>query len=175
ANRGPEAAELHLLPTLWFRNDWSSWIAESNRASKKPNVQQIKATAGTTAVAAKHPLLGELILSCEGEVPLLFTENETNHKRLFGQENESSHVKDGINDCVVQGNQGAVNPDKKGTKVAAHYRINVGPGQTKVIRLRLSKNSLEQKGKSFGKQFDEVFADRLREADEFYKSVTPPS
>jgi hypothetical protein len=175
ANRGPEAAELHLLPTLWFRNDWSSWIAESNRASKKPNLQQIKATAGTTAVAAAHPLLGELILSCEGEVPLLFTENETNHERLFGQKNESPHVKDGINDCVVQGNQGAVNPGKQGTKVAAHYRVSVGAGQTKVIRLRLSNNSLEQKGKPFGKQFDEVFADRLREADEFYKSVTPPS
>ena len=103
ANRGPEAAELHLLPTLWFRNDWSSWIAESNRASKKPNLQQIKATAGTTAVTAEHPLLGDFILSCEGEVPLLFTENETNHERLFGQKNESPHVKDGINDCVVQG------------------------------------------------------------------------
>jgi hypothetical protein len=175
ANRGPEAAELHLLPTLWFRNDWSSWIAESNRASQKPNLQQIKATAGTTAIAAAHPLLGELILSCDGEVPLLFTENETNHERLFGQQNESPHVKDGINDCVVQGNQGAVNPGKQGTKVAAHYRVSVGAGQTKVIRLRLSNNSLEQKGKPFGKQFDEVFADRLREADEFYKSVTPPS
>ena len=138
ANRGPEAAELHLLPTLWFRNDWSSWIAESNRASKKPNLKQIEATAGTTAVAAQHPLLGEFILSCEGDVPLLFTENETNHERLFGQKNESPHVKDGINDCVVQGKQAAVNPEKKGTKVAAHYQVNVGAGQTKVIRLRLS-------------------------------------
>ena len=175
ANRGPEAAELHLLPTLWFRNDWSSWIAESNRASTKPNLKQIKANAGTTAVAAAHPLLGEFILSCEGEVPLLFTENETNHERLFprGQKNESPHVKDGINDCVVQGKQAAVNPDKKGTKVAAHYQVNAGAGQTKVIRLRLS--SSDQKGKPFGKQFDEVFAERLREADEFYKSVTPPS
>ena len=175
ANRGPEAAELHLLPTLWFRNDWSSWIAESNRASKKPNLRQLKVTAGIAAVASAHPLLGDFILSCEGEVPLLFTENETNHERLFGQKNESPHVKDGINDCVVQGNQGAVNPDKKGTKVAAHYQINVGAGQTKVIRVRLSNSSLEQKGNPFGKQFDEVFADRLREADEFYKSVTPPS
>ncbi len=174
ANRGREAAELHLLPTLWFRNDWSSWIAESNRASTKPNLKQIKATAGTTAVAAAHPLLGEFILSCEGEVPLLFTENETNHELLFpGQKNESPHVKDGINDCVVQGKQAAVNPEKKGTKVAAHYQVNVGAGQTKVIRLRLS--SSDQKGKPFGKQFDEVFAERLREADEFYKSVTPPS
>ena len=122
------------------------------------------------------PLLGEFILSCEGDVPLLFTENETNHERLFpGQKNESPYVKDGINDCVVQGNQGAVNPGKQGTKVAAHYQVNVGAGQTKVIRLRLSKSSPDQKGKPFGKQFDEVFADRLREADEFYKSVTPPS
>jgi hypothetical protein len=175
ANRGPEAAELHLLPTLWFRNDWSSWIAESNRASTKPNLKQIKTTADTTAVAAAHPMLGEFILSCEGEVPLLFTENETNHERLFGQKNESPHVKDGINDYVVEGKQAAVNPDKTGTKVAAHYQTNVAAGQTKVFRMRLSKSSPEQKGKSFAKQFDEVFADRLREADEFYKSVTPSS
>ena len=74
-------------------------------------------------------------------MPLLFTENETNHERLFpGQKNESPYVKDGINDCVVQGNQGAVNPGKQGTKVAAHYQVNVGAGQTKVIRLRLSSD-----------------------------------
>ncbi len=176
ANRGPDAAELHLLPTLWFRNDWSSWIAESNRAAKKPNLRQMEAAKGTSAVEATHPLLGEFILSCEGEVPLLFTENETNHELLFpGQKNESPHVKDGINDCVVQGKQAAVNPEKKGTKVAAHYQVSIGAGQSKVIRLRLSNSSPEQKGKPFGKQFDEVFAERLREADEFYKSVTPPS
>ena len=82
-NRGPEAAELHLLPTLWFRNDWSAWIAESNRVSRKPNLKQIKAPAGASAVAAAHPLLGEFILSFEGDVPLLFTENVTNNGRLF--------------------------------------------------------------------------------------------
>ena len=120
-------------------------------------------------------------------MPLLFTENHTNSERLFpGREkNESPHVKDGINDCVVQGNRGAVNPDKQGTKVAAHYQATVGAGKSKVIRLRLSntpphpplgKGGQEGvSGKPFGKQFDEVFADRLREADEFYKSVTPPS
>jgi hypothetical protein len=177
-NRGPDAAELHLLPTLWFRNDWSAWIAASNRAAEKPILKQIEAAAGTSAVAATHPLLGEYIFSCEGDVPLLFTENETNHERLFpGQQlkNESPYVKDGIDSYVVQGSQGVVNPGKKGTKVAAHYQIKVGAGQTKVIRLRLSKSYPEQKGKLFGKQFDDVFADRLREADEFYKSVTPPS
>ena len=90
-------------------------------------------------------------------MPLLFTENETNHERLFpGQKNESPYVKDGINDCVVQGKQGAVNPDKQGTKVAAHYQINIGAGQTNVIRLRLSSSFLDQKGKPFGKQFDDT-------------------
>jgi len=176
ANRGREAAELHILPTLWFRNNWASWIAESNRTPKKPNLKQIPAPAGTSAVAATHPLLGEFILSCESEVPLLFTENDTNHERLFpGQKNESPFVKDGINDCVVQGKQGAVNPAKHGTKVAADYRVKIDAGQSKVIRLRLSKSSPDQKREPFGKQFDEVFASRLREADEFYKSVTPPS
>src|SRR4029450_8626612 len=109
-NRGPDPAELHLLPTLWFRNDWSAWIAESNRSTQKPNLSRMEATAGVSAVAVTHPALGELVLSCDGDVPLLFTENETNHERLFGTRNESAHVKDGINDCVVQGNQGAVNP-----------------------------------------------------------------
>src|SRR5512139_1140434 len=176
ANRGPEAAELQLLPTLWFRNDWASWIAESNRVAEKPKIKQIKAAAGTSAVAATHSLLGEFIFSCEGEPPLLFTENTTNNERLFlGYPNDGPYVKDGINNCVVQGNKAAVNPEKQGTKVAAHYEVKVGAGQTKVIRLRLSKSSAGEKGKPFGKQFDEVFAERLREADEFYKSVTPPS
>src|SRR5512143_3576505 len=142
ANRGPDAAGLHLLPTLWFRNDWSSWIAESNRAPGKPNLKQVEAATGTSAVAVTHSLLGEFILSCEGDVPLLFTENETNHERLFpGQKNESPYVKDGINDYVVQGRQEAVNPGKEGTKVAAHYRLNVGAGQTEVVRLRLTKGA----------------------------------
>jgi len=176
ANRGPDAAELHLLPTLWFRNDWSRWIADSNRASEKPGLRQMESPAGATAVAATHPLLGAFVLSCEGEVPLLFTENETNHARLFpGHANESPYVKDGINDCVVDGRQDAVNPGKQGTKVAAHYTVTVGGGQEKVIRLRLSSSFLDQKGQPFGKEFDTIFADRIREADEFYTSVTPPS
>jgi hypothetical protein len=176
ANRGPEAAELHLLPTLWFRNDWSAWIAQSNRVTQKPTLARAAAPAGTSAVAASHPVLGAFVFSCEGDVPLLFTENETNHELLFpGQRNESPWVKDGINDCVVKGNQAAVNPGHKGTKVAAHYKVQVGAGQSKAIRLRLSKMSPGQGVNPFGKPFDEVFADRLREADEFYKSVTPPS
>jgi hypothetical protein len=175
-NRGPEAAALHLLPTLWFRNDWSKWIADSNRAASKPTLEQIKAPAGTSAIAATHPVLGELVLSCDGEVPLLFTENETNHELLFpGQPNESLFVKDGIDDCVVQGKSGAVNPARLGTKAAAHYAVEVGAGQSQVIRLRLSSRSAGRHDAPFGKKFDGIFAERIREADEFYASVTPPS
>ncbi len=176
-NRGPDAADLHLLPTLWFRNDWSRWIADSNRASQKPSLHQVKPAPGTSAAAGTHSMLGEFTFCCEGDVPLLFTENETNHERLFPGQlmNESPHVKDGINDCVVHGHQNAVNPAKQGTKVAAHYRANVGAGQTTVIRLRLSMSAASPGSQLFGKAFDQVFADRLREADEFYKSVTPPS
>lgn len=176
ANRGPEPAELHLLPTLWFRNDWSSWIAVSNRTTVKPNLRQIMAKAGVSQALVVHPQLGEFIFSCDGIIPLLFTENETNHERLFpGQQNESPFVKDGINDFLVQGNPGTVNPEKQGTKVAAHYQTTIGAGQSWVIRLRLTKSHLNPKSDPFGNQFDEIFADRLREADEFFRSVTPPS
>jgi hypothetical protein len=174
-NRGPDAADLHLLPTLWFRNNWSKWIADSNRASEKPHITQIEAPAGTTAVRAAHTVLGAAVLSFEGNVPLLFTENETNHARLFGTQNESPHVKDGINDCVVNGRQDTVNPDQQGTKVAAHYQATIGGGQTAVIRLRLFGASPDRKVEAFGRTFYDVFSDRLREADEFYQSVTPPS
>jgi hypothetical protein len=173
ANRGPAAAELHLLPTLWFRNDWASWIADSNRAAEKPQLKQTKATAGTSAVAATHPRLGEYLLACDGEVPLLFTENETNYERLFGAANRSPYVKDGINNCVVQGDQGAVNPEKQGTKVAVHYRLMVRPGQSATVRLRLTGRAAAPS--RFGREFDQTLAARLQEADEFYRSVTPPS
>ena len=181
-NRGPDAAELHLLPTLWFRNDWASWIAESNRSATNPDLRQIAAPAGTSAVEASHPALGKFILACEGAAPLLFTENETNNERLFpGQKNESPYVKDGINDYVVQGNQAAVNPGKKGTKVAAHYRGTIAPGQSATVRLRLmAQPSAATPGKAgrapawFGPEFEQTLATRVRETDEFYRSVTPP-
>ena len=142
-NRGPEKAELHLLPTLWFRNDWALWIAESNRAAEKPNLKQIKAAAGTNAIVAQHASLGTYYLYCDSEVPLLFCENTTNNDRLFpGHPNASPYVKDGINDFVVQGRQTAVNPAHEGTKASAHYRKMVGPGQSMVVCLRLTRPPL---------------------------------
>ncbi len=172
-NRGPEDAYLQLLPTLWFRNDWSKWIAESNRAAVKPSLQKTDAQNGTSSLIASHPLLGEFNFYCDGNVQLLFTENETNHEKLFeGFSNESPYVKDGINDFVIQGKQGALNPDNWGTKASAQYQLNIGPGQSANVRLRLTNQTSAD---PFGKGFDQVFADRLREADEFYASVTPPA
>ena len=174
-NRGPEEANLHVLPTIWFRNDWSAWIADANRAATKPVLQQIEISPGTTSLVASHAKLGDFTLSCEGKIPLLFTENETNHEKLFaGVPNESAHVKDGINDYVVLGNRNAVNPENKGTKASAHYSGKVGADQSVVIRLRLTK-AAEGNKEIFGKSFEKIFEDRIREADEFYESVTPPS
>src|SRR5512134_305920 len=136
ANRGPEAAELHVLPTLWFRNDWATWIT---RRSDKPVLRQIEGPAGTSLIAATHSVLGVYHLYCEGNVPLVFTENETNHTRLrLDYPDAGPYLKDGINDYVVQGRREAVNPERHGTKAAAHYRLTVGPGRSATVRLRLT-------------------------------------
>jgi hypothetical protein len=173
-NRGPEVAELHLLPTLWFRNDWAEWIADDNRAPSKPDIRKVKAARNITVARAMHAVLGEFTLSCEGDVPLLFTENSTNHARLgFDYPHVGPYLKDGINDYVVQGRREAVNPEQQGTKAAAHYRLSIGAGRSTMIRLRLAKNA--DKAKPIGQEFDAVFEVRLKEADEFYKAVTPPS
>src|SRR5262249_23751134 len=121
-------------------------------------------------------------LYCEGEVPLLFTENETNTQRIFGVPNRTPYVKDGINNFVVHGQEGAVNPDQKGTKVAAHYRLKVNPGQCQVVRLRLSDVApatfAQTNGKAagpFGSPFEDALQTRRKEADEFYATVIPSS
>jgi hypothetical protein len=173
ANRGPQAADLHVLPTLWFRNDWASWIA---KPVEKPILKQIDGPTGTRAVAASDPGLGSYYLYCEGEAPLLFTENETNHARLgLDYPDTGPYLKDGISNYVVNGQLGLVNPDKTGTKVSAHYQVSVKAGETAVIRLRLTDSPWKGKDKPFAKDYAEVLAMRLREADEFYQSVTPPS
>ena len=174
-NRGPEAAQLDLLPTLWFRNDWSSWISSP---AEKPLLKQVEAAAGTTAIAAEHRELGKYHLRCEGEVALLFTENETNNTRLFPQyPNSTAYVKDGINDFVTDGRP-SINPDHRGTKAAVHYRLVVEPGKSATVRLRLTDEQSEiarNHASSFGDDFDEILAARVAEADEFYRSVIPPS
>ena len=115
--------------------------------------------------------LGERTLHCEGNPELLFTENESNDNRLWGQANASPYVKDAFHEYVVSGNQEAVNPDRTGTKAAAYYRLEVPAGGSKVIRLRLGQKTAVN---SFA-MFDEIFAARINEADEFYDRITPRS
>ncbi|HVS36717.1 MAG TPA: glucosidase, partial [Gemmataceae bacterium] len=175
-NRGPEAAHVHILPTLWFRNEWS-WAGNADR----PTLQQVGAGPPGGVVQAVHPLLGERWLYCDGDATLLFTENETNTQRIFGAPNRTPYVKDGINDCVVHGRQEAVNPEKKGTKAAAHYRLTVPPGDSQVVRLRLSTTAPAEFARANGRAggpfggFDDVIQSRRIEADDFYASVIPAS
>jgi hypothetical protein len=173
-NRGPEAAELHLLPTLWFRNQWS-WQANAER----PGLRDVS-TATRRAVEAVDAILGERYFYCEGDPALLFAENETNSERIFGIANRTPYVKDSIESCVMHGRQGAVNPEKKGTKVAAHYRLTVKPGEPQVVRLRLSEVAPDavnvgKEGTPFGRSFERMLQKRRKEADDFYGTVIPKS
>jgi hypothetical protein len=167
ANRGPEAAKLSILPTLWFRNTWTWW-----EGTPKPSLKMAPASSGVSAVAASQAELGERYLYCEGDVPLLFTENETNNQRLFGSANTSPYVKDGVNNYVVNGQHDAVNPEHTGTKASAQYELIVGAGQTATVRLRLSNLAPAAIGDPF-ETFAETIESRRNEADEFYRAVTP--
>jgi hypothetical protein len=166
ANRGPEAATLHVLPTLWFRNTWS-WGGNAPR----PGLRQ----AAPDVITASHPELGERVLSCEGAAALLFTENETNTKRLFRSSNGTPFVKDGFHEYLVHGRREAVNPGQTGTKAAAHYPLTVGAGESRTLRLRLGPVAPAgaARGGPVGRDFDAVLQARRLEADEFYASVIP--
>ena len=165
ANRGPKAANLRVLPTVWFRNTWS-W----GNGSGKPRLYESRSGANPVIELESAPL-GQRWLHCEGHPQLLFTENETNRQRLFGVPNQTPYVKDGINDYVVKGAQEAVNPERAGTKAAAHYSLTIQPGATEVIRLRLT--DAEFWGKSAFLNFDTIVEQRLCEADEFYATIVP--
>src|SRR4029077_1443928 len=155
-NAGPEAAELDVIPTLWFRNTWA-WGLDDR-------VPSIRAENG--GLVAEHHELGRRTLMCDGSPDLLFCDNETNTQRLWGLEGRSRFPKDGINDHIVNG-AATVNPDKQGTKAAFRHHVSVGPGQTVAIRLRLSPD-----GKA-GEDFDPIMGAREKEANEFYAELTP--
>ena len=174
-NRGPETAALHVLPTLWFRDDWSAWNGE---AGERPRLERSTGASGAQTVLASHPVLGTYAFACEGaDVPLLFTENETNYARVFpGRSNESPYVKDGIHDYIVHGRKDAVNPAEQGTKVAADYALTIAPGDAATVRLRLRAQPrvMDAVGNApFGAEFDRTLAARLRECDDFYRELTP--
>ena len=161
-NRGQEAARLRLIPTLWFRNTWS-WGDEV----EKPVVREVGGK-----IVATHPELGEYTLSCNGSPELLFTENETNAQKLWGQANPTPYVKDAFHRYVISGEREAVNPGKSGTKAAALYTLEVPAGGCTVVELRLTQGA---SGGGFGAAFEEMLGQRQREADEFYDRISPRS
>src|SRR5690242_11699877 len=151
-NRGPEAAALHVLPTVWFRNTWS-WTYEVARP-------ELREWAPDT-IEMEEPYYGRRWLYVAGGPELLFTNNESNRELLWGVPNWEPYVKDGICEAVVRGRHEAVNPENAGTKVAAHYELRIDPGASAVVRLRLADSLMDA---PFASSFDEIFAARIREA-----------
>ena len=153
---------------MWFRNTWS-W----RQKEEKPELKVLAAGTDVRAISAKHRLLGERFLYCDAAVDLLFTENETNTQRAFNQPNTQPYSKDGIIQAVVRGNKNAINPELRGTKAAAHYRLTVPAKGRQVVRLRLADQSPDRLQAPFGKVFNATFKDRVSEADAFYAAITP--
>jgi len=168
-NRGPDEAPLHLLPTFWFRNTWS-WMDGSARpvVNAIGHDQYSMAHARHTDPDLAHNL-SEYFIYFDSKVPLLFTENDTNSAHLYGVPNSSPFVKDGINNCIVNGDTHAVNPEGFGTKMSGHYDSMVPAGGSREVRIRFGV----KKQKSPMEGFDEIVSARLAEADEFYESITP--
>lgn len=174
-NRGKEASPIHLLPTLWFRNTWSRTDRVLKPSLRAGEVGKHSAIHAHHSEPLPQESLQDYTLVCDGNPELLFTENETNSERLFRQPNPSPYVKDGINNHVVNGQSGAVNTEQTGTKASAHYVLNVAANGAAVIKLRLIATPPKEVQDPFGKQFDEVFAARLSEADQFYRGIVPVS
>jgi Glycosyl hydrolase family 63 C-terminal domain len=173
-NRADEAAPLHILPTIWFRNKWS-WFPNA----EKPSMQKGEIQAENLSMIDLHEKeLGHYQLVCEGSSQLLFCENETNFQKLYGGENKSTYAKDGINDFVVNKKFEAVNPQQSGTKAAAHYVLMLPAKGQETIYLRLSNQSAASTQKfsshdSFIKDCEQIFQQRIAEADEFYTEIIP--
>ncbi|MFN8472328.1 MAG: glucosidase [Anaerolineae bacterium] len=169
-NRGPEAATLHILPQLWFRNTW--WMQAD---PKMPALHEAPGLPYARVIAAEHPDLGTYYLYIEGPSELLFTNNETNTERLWGEPNTTPYVKDGINNYLLHGQTNAVNPDSRGTKAAANCEFTIDPGATAVLRMRLTPAAPAAGYLPFGDDYEGTFHARLQEADEFYGAITPAS
>jgi hypothetical protein len=173
ANRGPDVAELDFLPTVWFRNTWT-WGCTHEGCSLKPRI----ALEEKNRLSLTHETLGRFVVFLgadpDGHLPpVLFTENETNLSRLYGTENAGPFVKDAFHAYLVEGRTEAVSPKGYGTKAAAHYHLRLAPGASQMIRLRLA-SAAEAARPLTERQFERVLSKRVREANEFYESLTPP-
>jgi hypothetical protein len=162
ANRGPAKATLHLLPTLWYRNTWA-WGCKHDGCWIKPTIR----SAGSNELIGEHINFGKHHFCAEGAPDFLFTENESNTRKLFGTDNWTPYVKDAFHEYVIHGRKDAVNLKHTGTKVAAHYKFEIPAGKDVVLRFRLSdaQTSLVD--------FDAIFAHRIEEAEEFYAAQMP--
>ncbi len=167
-NRGTEKAQLHIIPTLWFRNTWS-W----NGKIEKPRLSLHKQTPDYTVLQAEHETLGKRWLIAEDLPTPLFTENETNFKRIFGTENKSPYVKDAFHEYLVNRVKEAINPNHYGTKAGLHYILNIPPGESGTVSLLLTDK--EPEGRKLLQGVDNILKTRLNEADEFYAAVFPNS
>ncbi len=174
-NRGSEAAPLHILPTVWFRNRWS-WYEKA----QKPVMREVKNAAENLAtIHLTEEKLGDYFLTCEGSSNLLFTENETNYQKIFGGANDSPYAKDGIGDYIINGSEKAVNSQQTGTKAAAHHVFNIAAQSSETIYLRLSRRQSADSGQPFEhhdefiRSCENIFVERIREADEFYAEIIP--
>jgi hypothetical protein len=169
-NRGPDAAKLHLLPTIWFRNTWS-WGPVPEDTPIRPELRR----SGDNEIEVNHATLGDMLYlldpanrgDCQG---LLFTENETNLQRLYNSPNPRPFVKDGFHDAVIHDRQDAVNQSLFGTKAAPHYEATIAPGASWCVRLRLvAKDQAPPSGHAFGDEFSDIVNLRRQEADRFYQ------
>jgi len=184
SNRGPQAAVIDVLPTLWFRNTWS-WGPDRQECTQRP---KLAAVPGVSAITAQHEVMGEWILECargpQGDPTLLFTENETNTQRIFNQAASGLYAKDGINDYLIHGKESAVNPRMEGTKAAARYHLDIAAGATVTLSLRLRQTSAAKSaapGKKSNKaptaklanDVAKIISQRQAEADAFYAELQP--
>ncbi len=172
ANRGPESAVCHILPTLWFRNTWS-WGYEKSpmgEVAEKPQMKQIQGLTGAAAATAQHSATGTYTLYAEAAEELIFTENDTNAKRFPDIPGNHQFSKDAFHRYLVHNEKDAVNPECEGTKMAAVYRIEPAAGQDHIIRLRLSSKDLP----SAFADFEAIFEKRRFEADKFYAAIQNP-
>jgi hypothetical protein len=169
-NRGPEDAELHLIPTLWFRNTWS-WGRQGEGYDPEPIIKSLN----WSQVLAEHCSLGKMVFAAdtsEYQANSLFTYNETNFKKVFGGENSREFVKDAFHDYIIEGKKSAVNPELIGTKQAFQFPFSIPAGGSKTIKLRLV-NEDELPGNCFDTEFDKIFEKRIQEHNTFYQAVIP--
>ncbi len=158
-NRGPQKADLTVLPTLWFRNIWS-WT-DATVAQEKPRLSR----NGDSNIAVAHKTLGNFTLNCDGSPEMLFTNNETNTERIFGWKGENSFYKDAFHEYVIHGKHDAVNPNQEGTKACAVYRLSIEGQDQALLHFRLARDGSVDLP---AEKWDGIFDDRIRECMEFY-------